>query len=71
MRILVVVAQPLGLSKLSVEEEADVIRSGFRRLLDANLAQVQLLLEATRRSLGLPMVIVALVFIFYTFAGTR
>lgn len=47
MRILVVVAQPLGLAKLSVEEEADVIRSGFRRLLDANLAQVELLLDAT------------------------
>ncbi|MBS3647190.1 TRAP transporter permease [Pseudaminobacter sp. 19-2017] len=28
-----------------------------------------LLLEATRRSLGIPMVIVATVFIFYTFAG--
>jgi TRAP transporter 4TM/12TM fusion protein len=30
---------------------------------------IVLLLEATRRSLGLPMVIVALAFIFYTFAG--
>lgn len=30
---------------------------------------ILLLLEATRRSLGLPMVIVALVFISYTFAG--
>ncbi len=47
MRILVVVAQPLGLGTLSVEEEADVIRSGFRRLLDAGLAQVELLLDAT------------------------
>lgn len=47
MRILVVVAQPLGLGKLSVEEEADVIRSGFRRLLDAGLAEVELLLDAT------------------------
>ena len=47
LRILVVVAQPLGLAKLSVQEEADVIRSGFRRLLDANLAQVDLLLDAT------------------------
>ncbi|WHZ15243.1 MAG: hypothetical protein OJF52_002084 [Nitrospira sp.] len=47
MRILVVVAQPLGLGKLSVEEEADVIRSGFRRLLDAGLAEVDLLLDAT------------------------
>ena len=47
MRILVVVAQPLGLGTLSVEEEADVIRSGFRRLLDAGLAEVELLLDAT------------------------
>ena len=47
LRILVVVAQPLGLAKLSVQEEADVIRSGFRRLLDANLAHVELLLDAT------------------------
>ena len=47
MRILVVVAQPLGLAKLSVDEEADVIRSGFRRLLDAGFAEVELLLDAT------------------------
>ncbi len=47
MRILVVVAQPLGLGALSVEEEADVIRSGFRRLLDAGLAEVDLLQDAT------------------------
>ncbi len=47
LRILVVVAQPLGLGTLSVEEEADVIRSGFRRLLDAGLAEVELLLDAT------------------------
>jgi TRAP transporter 4TM/12TM fusion protein len=32
-------------------------------------AGILLLLEATRRSLGLPMVIVALVFILYTFGG--
>jgi TRAP transporter 4TM/12TM fusion protein len=32
-------------------------------------AGILLLLEATRRSLGLPMVIVASVFIFFTFAG--
>ena len=32
-------------------------------------AGILLLLEATRRSLGIPMVIVAGVFIFYTFAG--
>ncbi len=47
LRILVVVAQPLGLAALSVEEETNVIRSGFRRLLDAHLAEVELLLDAT------------------------
>ncbi|MBI4002664.1 MAG: CHAT domain-containing protein, partial [Nitrospira defluvii] len=47
LRILVVIAQPLGLGALSVEEETDVIRSGFRRLLDAKLAEVELLLDAT------------------------
>lgn len=47
LRILVVVAQSLGLGKLTVEEEADVIRSGFRRLLDDSLAEVELLLDAT------------------------
>jgi TRAP transporter 4TM/12TM fusion protein len=33
------------------------------------LVGIVLLLEATRRSLGLPLVIIALAFIFYTFAG--
>jgi TRAP transporter 4TM/12TM fusion protein len=37
-------------------------------LLTAGIG-IMLLLEATRRALGLPMVIVASVFIFYTFAG--
>ncbi|MDP9132442.1 MAG: CHAT domain-containing protein, partial [Nitrospirota bacterium] len=51
LRILVVIAQPLGLGALSTEEETDVIRSGFRRLLDAKLAEVELLLDATPESL--------------------
>jgi TRAP transporter 4TM/12TM fusion protein len=37
--------------------------------LAAGGAGILLLLEATRRTLGLPMVIVAAVFIFFTFAG--
>ena len=46
-------------------------RPGQPTTLDlvAGTVGILLLLEATRRSLGLPMVIVALVFIFYTFAG--
>lgn len=47
LRILVVVAQPLGIGKFSIEEQKDVIRSGFRRLLDAGLAEVEILLDAT------------------------
>ncbi len=46
-------------------------RPGQPIMLDLVTASVGivLLLEATRRSLGLPMVIVASAFIFYTFAG--
>ncbi|MFN8093188.1 MAG: CHAT domain-containing protein [Vicinamibacteria bacterium] len=47
LRILVVVAQPLGTSHLSADAETEVIRSGFRRLLEARLAEVDVLLEAT------------------------
>src|SRR5439155_12952679 len=47
LRILVVVAQPLGLAHLSVDEETEVIRSGFKRLIDNNLATVEVLLDAT------------------------
>ncbi len=47
LRILVVVAQPLGLAHLSVEEEAEVIKSGFQRLIDHQLAEVEVLLDAT------------------------
>ena len=46
-------------------------RPGQPTTLDliAGGAGILLLLEATRRTLGLPMVIVAVVFIFFTFAG--
>lgn len=47
LRILVVVAQPLGLAHLSVEDEKEVIISGFRRLIDAGLASVEVLLDGT------------------------
>jgi hypothetical protein len=47
LRILVVVAQPLGLAHLSVEQETEVIRSGFRRLIDDGLGEVDVLLNAT------------------------
>ena len=47
------------------------MRPGQPTMFDLTVAAIGivLLLEATRRSLGLPMVIVASVFIFYTFAG--
>jgi CHAT domain len=47
MRILVIVAQPLGLGRLSVEAETEVIKSGFQDLIDANVAEVDVLLDAT------------------------
>jgi hypothetical protein len=51
LRILVVVAQPLGLSHLSVEQETAVILSGFHRLIDAKLADVDVLLNASPSAL--------------------
>jgi hypothetical protein len=47
LRILVVVAQPVGLAHLSVDEETEVIRAGFQRLIDGGLATVDVLLDAT------------------------
>jgi hypothetical protein len=47
LRILVVVAQPLGLAHLSVDEESAVVKSGFQSLINANLAEVEVLLDAT------------------------
>jgi hypothetical protein len=47
LRILVVVAQPLGLAHLSVEQEKEVIESGFRRLIQAGLVSVEVMLDAT------------------------
>ncbi len=47
LRILVVVAQPLGLAHLSVDEEKQVILSGFQPLIDAGLVTVEVLIGAT------------------------
>ncbi|MBI1786012.1 MAG: CHAT domain-containing protein, partial [Acidobacteria bacterium] len=46
LRILVVVAQPLGTAHLSVEEEEEAIKAGFRRLIDDGLAEVDILQNA-------------------------
>jgi len=51
LRILVVVAQPLGTAHLSVEEETNVIRGGFHRLIKTGMAEVDVLLDATPDSL--------------------
>jgi hypothetical protein len=51
LRILVVVAQPLGTASLSVDDETNVIRSGFYRLLEEGLAEVDVLLNATPAAL--------------------
>ncbi len=51
LRILVASSQPLGLGKLSVEEEQAVIRRGFEPLHDAGLADVEVLARATPASL--------------------
>jgi hypothetical protein len=47
LRILVVVAQPLGLAHLSVDEEITRVKSGFQDLIAAGLAQVDVLLDVT------------------------
>lgn len=47
LRILVVSAQPAGASGLSIEEEQRGIRESFRPLLDAGLAEVEVLAGAS------------------------
>jgi len=51
LRILVVVAQPLNLARLSAQEETDAIMEGFRYLRDSGLAEVEVLLDATPATL--------------------
>jgi hypothetical protein len=46
LRILVVVAQPIGLGLLSAEEEERVVRRGFQALEDAGLATLEFMLRA-------------------------
>jgi len=47
LRILVVAAQPVGFGLLSIAQEAEVIRRGFQALIDAKLAEVEVLPRAT------------------------
>lgn len=47
LRILVVASQPVGLVELSVNQEIDVIRRGFRELEEKQLVEVEVLARAT------------------------
>lgn len=49
LRILVAAAQPVGLVPLSIEEEINVIRRGFEPLVEAGLAEVEVMARATPR----------------------
>lgn len=51
LRILVVVAQPIGLAQLSSADEEAVIRRGFEPLIEAGLVEVEVLTKATPASL--------------------
>ncbi|HJZ97851.1 MAG TPA: CHAT domain-containing protein, partial [Candidatus Solibacter sp.] len=50
LRMLVIVAQPLGLAHLSGDQEQEAIRSGFKGLIDAGLATVEVHNNATPES---------------------
>lgn len=47
LRILVVSAQPVAFDRLSVEQETEVIRRGFEPLIEAGVAQVEVLPRIT------------------------
>ena len=51
LRILVASSQPVGLGRLSIDEEASVIRRGFEPLREAGLADIEVLPRATPASL--------------------
>ena len=51
LRILVASSQPVGLGRLSIEDEEAVIRRGFEPLREAGLADVDVLARATPASL--------------------
>src|ERR1044072_7619327 len=47
LRILVVSAQPVGMGRLSIEQEVSVIQRGFEPLIEAGLVEVETLARAT------------------------
>jgi CHAT domain-containing protein len=51
LRILVASSVPVGLGKLSIQEEEAVIRRGFEPLREAGLAEIEVLARATPASL--------------------
>ena len=51
LRILVASAQPAGFGRLSMEQELEVIRRGFDPLIEAGLAEVEVLPRATPSSI--------------------
>ncbi len=51
LRILVVVAQPMGLAHLSVDQEIAAIDAGFADLKQAGLVETEILLDATPEKL--------------------
>jgi len=51
LRMLVVIAQPLGTQELSTEEETERIRESFKTLLEAGLVDLEVLSDGTPPSL--------------------
>ena len=51
LRVLVVAAQPVGAASLSVDDEIAVITRGFQPLIDAQLAEVQVVPSVTPKKL--------------------
>ena len=47
LRILVAAAQPVGFGRLSVDQEVEVIRRGFKPLVDAQLVAIDVIARAT------------------------
>jgi hypothetical protein len=51
LRILVAAAQPVGFGRLSIDQEVEVIRRGFQSLIDAGLAMVDIMAQASPQRL--------------------
>ena len=51
LRILVAAAQPVGLGTLSIDQEIEIIRRGFRPLEDAQLVETDVLTRATPKAI--------------------